>query len=71
MSSQAKKEILDSIWGDESGVMLVVQSVEDGRGVELSIGFPPGDIRAHVTLAPYRVKRLIGILQKIIGDVKL
>ena len=56
------KTTLDGIWGNEDGVMLVVCKTDEA-GVELSIGFPPNNIQACVTLAPYRVKRLIEILQ--------
>lgn len=59
--------ILDGIWGNEAGRMLVVCKTDE-TGVEFSIGMPPNDIQAYVTLAPYRVKRLINVLHKALAE---
>ena len=63
-----KKVTLDAIWGNESGLMLGICKTDE-TGVEFCIeGNPPTEIKASITLAPYRVKRLIGVLQKAIGQ---
>ena len=61
------KQTLDGIWGNEDGHMLIICKTDE-TGVEFTIGEPPNNLRAHITLAPYRVRRLIEVLKKAIGD---
>lgn len=63
------KTILDGIWGDEPGMMLTVIKLNNETGVELSIGDAPENKQlVHITLAPYRVRRLIEVLKKTLED---
>ena len=63
------KTILDGIWGDEPGMMLTVIKLNNETGVEISIGNAPENKQlTYITLAPYRVRRLIEVLQKTVEE---